>query len=89
MLEGTSVTLSDEIGEADMVSEGGQPELGDGGGVCHVIFGKRGILVVIFDRIFLPSLYFFRRGFALASYDGISALVQRSLQVEILRTKNG
>lgn len=89
MLESTCITFGDQFRQAEMVPESCKPELRDSGwGRVSSVFGDRGVLVVVFQRLLFTCLDLLRRRGRSTGDDSVPALVQRFLELEILSKKS-
>ena len=85
VLEGFHIAICDQLGEGDMISECGEPEVRNtlrGGGD---VFRQGGILFILFDGVLLATIELLPCGLSGSSDDRMSAIIQRFLEAKVLR----
>ena len=89
MFESALVALSDDIVEPDMVSKGRKPKLWDATGGGRGVFGQRGVLLIILERVLLAGCDLLLGDCRRTRDDGITSFIQRLLKLKVLSKKNG
>lgn len=84
VLEGFHIAICDQLGEGDMISECGEPEVRNalsGGGD---VFRQGGILFILFDGVLLARIELLPCGLSGTRDDRMSAFIQRFLEAKVL-----
>ena len=79
VLEGLSIAICDHLAQRNVVSECGQPELGDTGGGRSNILGQRSVFFVVLGGNLFACLDLLFGGCGLAGDDRVSAFIERLL----------
>ena len=89
VLEGFHIAICDQLGEGDMISECGEPEVRNTIRGGSGVFRQGGILFILLDRVLLATIELLPCGLSGSSDDRMSAIIQRFLEAKVLRERVG
>lgn len=87
VLQGSSVAFGDDVRETDVVPQRSEPELRNARGVGSRVSRQGSVLRIIFERLCFARCDLLSCRRLRSGNDGMSALVKRGLQLQILRNE--